>query len=271
MPAQLDSMAAVKQWIDGYDVGIRYTDEYIGRLLNALADAGVLDETAIIIGADHGENLGELNVWGDHQTADAITCHVPLLIAWPGGAPSGARVDSALHYHYDWAATLIELVGGTVPANWDAQPFTTAFQAGRDAGRPYLVTSQGAWACQRGVRFDQYLCLRTYHDGYKALEPVMLFDLENDPHEQHDLAAARPEIVDRAMALLADWQHTMVLSSGYAVDPLATVLREGGPFHTRGTLPAYLERLRETGRAAHADRLAARHPAEAAGLAWPGR
>jgi arylsulfatase A-like enzyme len=230
-------------------------------LLNALADAAVLDETAIIVSADHGENQGELNVWGDHQTADAITCRVPLIIRWPGLSESG-RVDRALHYHYDWAATSIELAGGSVPANWDGIPFTAALRDGREAGRPYLVTSQGAWACQRGVRFDDYICLRTYHDGYKELEPVMLFDLKSDPHEQHDLAPNHPEEVNRAMAMLADWQHEMMLSSGSDVDPLMTVLREGGPHHTRGMLPRYLQRLRATGRSQHAERLAVRHPGE---------
>ena len=88
----------------------------------------------------------------------------------------------------------------------------------------------------------------------------MLFDLRNDPHEQHDLAAARPELVDRAITLLADWQQAMMLDSQADVDPLRTVLREGGPFHTRGMLPRYLERLRTTGREDHAARLAARHP-----------
>jgi len=38
----------------------------------------------IIISADHGENLGELNIYGDHQTADQITCRVPLIVKWPG-------------------------------------------------------------------------------------------------------------------------------------------------------------------------------------------
>lgn len=258
--AQLDSMAAVKQWFDGYDVGVNYTDAHIGRLLNTLADMGILDETVIIISADHGENQGELNVWGDHQTADQITCRVPLIVRWPG---MGARVDKALHYHFDWAATLIEMLGGEVPADWDGRPFTESFRQGRDAGREYVVTSQNAWACQRGVRFDDYICLRTYHDGYKMLEPVMLFDLVNDPHEQHNLADDKPEVVNRAMALLADWQHEMMLRSRHNVDPMMSVLREGGPFHTRGELPAYLQRLRETGRAHHAERLAALHPDEA--------
>jgi hypothetical protein len=65
------------------------------------------------------------------------------------------------------------------------------------------------------------------------------------------------------MALLSDWQYEMMLSSRTDVDPLMTVLREGGPFHTRGMLPGYLARLRDTGRTNHAERLAARHPAEA--------
>lgn len=46
------------------------------------------------------------------------------------------------------------------------------------------------------------------------------------------------------------------------IDPMMTVLREGGSFHTRGQLPTYLERLRATGHAHHAERLAALHPDE---------
>jgi choline-sulfatase len=265
IPSQLDSMEAVKAWIDGYDVGIRYADEHVGRLLNALADAGVLDDTIIMVSADHGENQGELNVWGDHQTADQFTCRVPLIIRWPGliDAP---RVDRALHYHYDWAATLIEHAGGEVPGNWDGRPFTEPFHQGHEAGREYLVISQNAWSCQRSVRFDEagqpYLCLRTYHDGYKQVDPVMLFNLAEDPHEQHDLASERPDSVNRAMDMLSEWYHEMATTSPYNEDPMMTVLREGGPFHTRGQLPAYLERLRATDRAHHAERLAARHPDE---------
>jgi choline-sulfatase len=61
---------------------------------------------------------------------------------------------------------------------------------------------------------------------------------------------------------LTEWQHQMAVSSPQDVDPMMTVLREGGPFHTRGMLPSYLERLRATGRERHAELLAARHPHE---------
>ncbi len=268
VPQQLDSMQAVKKWIDGYDTGIRYADEHIGLLLDALAQEGVLDDLVIIVTSDHGENQGELNVWGDHQTADHITSRVPLIIRWPG-LTDQPRVDRALHYHFDWAATLIEMLGGQVPVNWDGRPFTDAFRSGQEQGRDYLVVSQGAWSCQRSVRFqaegEEYICLRTYHDGHKMLEPVMLFNLSRDPHEQHDLSAESPDLVNQAARYLADWQHEMMLTSLGNVDPIMTVLREGGAFHTRRYLPAYLERLRATGRAHQAEILARRHPDEIEG------
>jgi arylsulfatase A-like enzyme len=260
-PQIIDSMEAVKRWIDGYDTGIRYADDHVGQILNALSDAGLLEETVIFLSSDHGETQGEMNVWGDHQTADSITCRVPLLVSWPG-LTTVARVERALHYHFDWAATLLELVGANVPANWDGASFTQAFREGREEGRPYLVTSQMAWACQRGVRFEDYICLRTYHDGYKMLEPIMLFNLAQDPHELNDLADQLPQVVNRAMALLVDWEQEMALTSQQGNDPMLTVLREGGPFHTRGELPAYLERLRATGRGHYADLLAKRHAQE---------
>ncbi|MGH7056389.1 MAG: sulfatase-like hydrolase/transferase [Acetobacteraceae bacterium] len=260
--ASLDDVAA---WIDGYDASLSYADHWIGRLVAALDASDLLADTMIVVSADHGENLGELNIWGDHQTADPITCRVPLIVRPPGGAPS-ERVDRARHYHFDWAATLIELAGATVPSSWDGVSFAAAFRAGHEAGREFLVTSHGAWCCQRGVNLQydghEYTALVTYHDGYKDFSRFMLFDASSDPHELADIASARPDLVDRATRLLATWQADMMALSPSATDPLMTVLREGGPFHCRGELAAYIERLRQTGRAHHAKALANRHPHE---------
>jgi len=268
VPAQLDTMETVKQWIDGYDTGIHYTDMHVGRIMDTLADLNILDDTVIMISADHGENQGELNVWGDHQTAGAITCRVPLIVKWPGIAEI-ERVDRDLHYHFDWAATMIELVGQDVPEIWDGVPFTQSFKSGDEDGRKYLVTSQGAWSCQRGIRFnhdgDSYLCLVSYHDGFKMVDPVMLFNLTQDPHEQHNLVDRQPILRDHALALLTEWQQHMMQTSEYDVDPLMTVLRENGPSYCQGMLPEYLERLRATGRGHHADKLEKIHPNAAAG------
>jgi len=263
-PIQMDSMAAVRKMFDGYDTGVLYADHYIGRILDALAEQGVLDDTVIIITADHGESLGELNTYGDHQFADQTTCRVPLIVRWPGVTDGQAgRVDAALHYHFDFAATMIELLGHSVPAIWDGISFADRLRQGKESGRPWLVVSQCAWSAQRAVRFrsggdDDWLCIRSYHDAHHGLPEVMLFDLRADPHEQHNLADTQPGLVAEALATLETWHGQMMRTATHPVDPMWTVLGEGGPLHTRGELPAYLARLRATGRDHWANLLQAR-------------
>ncbi len=263
-PAEASSMAEVRRMFDGYDTGVRYADEHVGRILNALADQGVLDDTAIVLSSDHGECLGELNIYGDHQTADACTTHVPMIVRWPGVTErQQGRVDRAMHYQFDVAATTVQLAGGTAPARWDAVGFAPALRDGRDEGRAYLVVSQGAWSCQRSVRFDHHICIRSYHDGHHGFPPIMLFDLAVDPHEQRNLAPDHPDLVGRALTFLDDWYGSMMSTATHPFDPMWTVIHEGGPLHTRGQLPNYLERLRATDRAGWAARLATEHPREA--------
>lgn len=255
-PKQIPDMAGVRQMFDGYDTGVRFADDAVGRLLNVLADLDVLDDTAVMISADHGETLGELGIYCDHHTADEQTARVPMILRWPG-LPA-ARVERGLHYQIDVAATLLELLEQPVPASWDGQGFGEAFRKGEQAGRDHLVVSQGAWTCQRAVRFGDYLAIRTYHDGYHAFPERMLFNVVDDPHQQRDLGTEQPAVLTRAMGMLDAWCETQLAGEG--ADPMQSVLAEGGPYHVRGQLPKYLQRLRETGRAKWADALAAAHP-----------
>jgi len=257
MPDQIASMDDYRRWIDGYDCGVLYADNCLGRLLNVLADEGVLDETVLIVTSDHGENLGELGVIGDHAVADHITSRVPMVVRWPG--LPGGRVDDALHNQTDVAATVLELAGAEVPADWDGRSFAGAFREGRSRGRHAVVFSQNCWACMRAVRWEDYVFIRTYHTGLKDLRARMLFNVAEDPHELDDLAEAEPALADHGQALLEQWHGEMMRTSERAEDPMWRVLREGGPFHTRGRLAGYAQRLRQTGRAQHADFLEA-HP-----------
>jgi len=257
------SMADARKMFDGYDTGVFYADRHVGMVLNALADAGVLEDTVIMLSSDHGETLGELNVYCDHHLADSITTRVPMILRWPGVTdPQAGRVDTGLYHQNDFAATMVELLGGKVPELWDGRAFTEAFKGGASAGRDWLVVSQGAWSCMRGVRFDHYHFLRIYHDGYHGFPDRMLFDLKNDPHELRDIASQRPEITQKGCALLEQWHADMMRTATHPTDPMWTVLREGGAYHTRGALPKYLQRLRATGRGEWADRLACQHPTE---------
>ncbi len=264
-PGRIDNAASLRKMIDGYDMGVRHADDQVARILGLLEKAGVLDDTAIIISADHGENLGELGIYGEHATADEATCRVPLIVRWPGGA-SGHR-ESHFHYNLDLAPTLMDLLGGESLPLWDGQSFAKTIRGGASPERDEVVLSQCAHVCQRSVRWDHWLYVRTYHDGFHLFPDEMVFDLQSDPHEQTDLAATRPEICREGAWRLARWHDAqmqkMARTGNDVVDPLWTVVREGGPFHARlsdGDRPGdpaggiagfekYLARLEATGRA----------------------
>ena len=257
-PNQIDSMETYKQWIDGYDCGIYYADVYVGHIMDKLAELGILDDTLIMISSDHGENQGELSIFGDHQVADHITNRVPMIIRHPEGLGGKGRMDDALHYQFDATATLVDMLGGDVPDSWDAVSYLSAFAEERPEGRDFLVVSNCAWACQRSVRWSDYILMRTYHSGFHNFPDLMLYDLKADPHETNDLAAAEPWIVHEGLAKLDQWHTDEMRRSKRTVDPMWTVMREGGPFHARFTDPKfelYKQRLRDTGRAEHAESL----------------
>jgi choline-sulfatase len=259
-PWSLDHTAELRRLIDGYDTGIRYADDYVGRIVAQLKAAGVYDDTAIILSADHGENLGELGIYAEHGTADVPTCRVPLIIKWPGGARG---VNRKFHYNLDLAPTLIDLLGGSAQPIWDGRSFAPAVRNGETTdGRDEIILSQCAHVAQRSVRWGDWLYVRTYHDGFRLLPDELLFNVANDPHEQHDLAPALPAVVHEGAWRLVRWHDAqmqkLAATADQVVDPLWTVVREGGPFHARLTAPGnpgspaglkrYIERLRATGR-----------------------
>lgn len=242
-------------WMNGYDTGIWYADLWIGKILDKLEEQGILDDTAIVVTSDHGENLGELGVYGDHQTADQITCRIPYLIKWPG-VTDGGRVDKAFHYKTDLSATVLQMLGLDVPRDWDGEGFADAVKEGREEGRDEVVVSNNAWSCQRGVRWDKWLAIRTYHTGYKPFPEYMLFDIENDPHETVNLAKERPEILNEGIRRLEKWTADQLARADRPVDPLWTVMEEGGPHHANDFAEdtrKFLAWLRESGRGHHAD------------------
>ncbi len=248
--------------IEGYDCCFAYMDSHIGGVLDALKAQGVGDDLAVIVSSDHGESQGELAIYGEHATADAITCRIPMIVRWPGGGEGQA--DPGLHYNLDLLPTLAELLSVEPSSDWDGRSYAGTILRGEDTGREFLVVSQCAHVCQRGVRFGPWMYVRTYHDGYHLFPREMLFDIIEDPHEQFDLAPKRPDICREAVYRLNDWHDEMMarMAPHCDVDPLWTVIHEGGPYHARGHLPKYCERLEATGRGHHVAELKRRHPRE---------
>lgn len=268
-PDSIETYEDFVEQINGYDTGIRYMDDHIGRLLEILDGHGVAEETLVIVSADHGENQGELDIYNDHKTADHVTCRVPVIVAGPE-IESGVNED--LHYQLDLPPTVADLLGVDTPDRWDGRSFVEALDGTRDTGRPYLVVGNGSHTVQRGVRWDDWLLLETYHDGYnERLERELLFDVERDPHETTDQSARKPGVVDRGRSLLQRWQTERMLEAARGVeggmsstpngvtDPYWELLREGEPFHAPDP-SAYRQRLLDTNREATAERMATQSP-----------
>ena len=258
-PGELRDMDDLQSVIDGYDCGIRHMDDHVGQVLAALEAQGVLDDLVIIISSDHAENMGELGIYSEHSTANRGTCRIPMIVRWPGGQRGR---DDGLHYNLDLAPTLAELLDRDPIPNWDGQSYAKALLAGEQCGREHLILSQCAHVCQRSVRFGRWLYMRTYHDGYYLFPDEMLFDVEEDPYEQSDVAAKHPETCGAAVRRLTQWHDRMMASMDHTDDPLWTVIKEGGPHHARGRLKEYCRRLEATGRGDAVPELKRRHPQE---------
>lgn len=264
-PGSLKTLADAKHFLDLYDEGVRYTDDNMGMIVRWLQQQGLYDDDlAIIITADHGEDLGEMGIYGEHGLADEPVCHIPLIIRWPG-MRRGAVVDG-FYDNTDLAPTVQELLGTAMFApdryRYDGSSFAPALRAGTDCSKPCAVLTQCAHVCQRSVRFGNYLYLRTVHGGYHLLPPEMLFDVVADPHQQHDLAAQRPDLCAEGARLLLDWTERMMKTAATDVDPLWTVMRQGGPEHCRGQLENYIRRLQGTPRAYGIELLRRQYPNE---------
>ncbi|MBP5198660.1 MAG: sulfatase [Lachnospiraceae bacterium] len=256
-PGKIKDREGLVRVFDGYDCGVAYTDKIVGEMLDKLRSLGIYDDMAIIITSDHGENFGELGIYAEHATADNATCNIPFIIKWPGGLKG--HVDHELHYSLDLLPTMSDLLNVQKSDNWDGESFAGTVTKGEKQGRESLVISQMAHVCQRSARFGDWLYIRTYHDGFHLFDREMLFNLKEDIHEKNDVKDKYPEICAKGAKIILDWHDRAMLTSPYTLDPMWTVLEEGGPFHVRGELEHYCRRLEETGRKEGADELRKRH------------
>lgn len=257
MPGRAVDLDGLRRVMDGYDCGIRYADYLVGRILDLLREQGIYDETAIIITSDHGENMGELGIYSEHATADYPTCHIPFILKWPGGRQG--ITEDGLHYSLDLLPTMAELLDVKSYDHWDGASFARTVTDGENTGRDSLVLSQMAHVCQRSARFGDWLYIRTYHDGFHLFDEEMLFNLREDPHEERDVKLEHPELCALGAKIILDWHDEQMRKSDSPLDPMMTVLQEGGPYHTWGHLDDYLRRLEATGRKDGADRLRAKY------------
>lgn len=113
-PYMNESLAGITDtdWVVAqYDGEVAYADDQLERLLDALDDAGIADNTMVIVTGDHGEGLGEQGEWFDHgDWLYEHDLHVPLAIRFPGRIAPGTVVTHPVELS-DLAPTIVDYFG----------------------------------------------------------------------------------------------------------------------------------------------------------------
>jgi arylsulfatase A-like enzyme len=180
------------EWINAYEANLCWADGFVGKLVETLRQAGLLEQTLLIVTADHGEAFGE------HGYTFHVDCpydealHVPLLIRFPGPHKPVGRVR-ALTQTVDVAPTILELQRLPLPAEAQGKSLLPLLTGERERVNEFVFSRGGLRSAFCIVR-DAHSTLLLYQDGKSRA----LYDMNRDPWQTRDVLAKQPE---RARAL----------------------------------------------------------------------
>jgi glucan phosphoethanolaminetransferase (alkaline phosphatase superfamily) len=178
---------------NSYDNGVLQADSFIEKIISMLAGKGYLNDTILVITADHGDGLGEHGLFNHTNSVREQLLHVPLfLIKYEDGkALPGVQVDSFMA-QIDIAPSILFELGIDKPSVWSGQ----AFQLMMNRGVTYfqMVPSAGLYDHRSTGHLWKYWI--NYHDNNEYV-----FDLMSDPGELSNKIGS----VDRV--LLNSWRE----------------------------------------------------------------
>ena len=214
-----------------YDAEVRFTDAQVGAFLDELRADGVLDDTLVVLTADHGEEFGEHGMIGHGDTLYPELLHVPLMLRFPDGWRAGER-ETAPTSHLHLPPTILDAVGlGETLAD-------TTF-AGESLLRGTSEMPIYAWRYREGdrdlyaLRVGDELVIEGEYDLARAEGGAPeVYDLGGDPGALDNLAGSDPTRLERLRALLG------TVRSAYSENAF-----EGGSVHLDDATRAELEAL----------------------------
>lgn len=183
-------------------------DDQVGRMVKALDDAGMAEDTVVLISSDHGDMLGSQGYRLKRKPWEE-SIRVPGIVRYPRGVKAGG-VSRALWSHIDFAPTLLRLCGAAVPGSMQGADLSAVVRGASDKAPesaffqifgPYQ--GGGVTAGWRGVRTERYMYARFQE------KPWVLYDLREDPNELRNLAAepAAAALVREMEGRLAGWMQ----------------------------------------------------------------
>jgi choline-sulfatase len=177
------SLPGVKGLEEKYDYEIAFADMWAGKILAALAENKLDQNTAVVVFGDHGEAWGEHKRYFHGQDLTEEQLRVPLIIALPGQKPRVIDDEVGL---IDLGPTLVDLVGATALPAFHGRSLLPAMEGKALPGRPIFAELLPSTATPSHEV--------TIIDGGKKLTHKIserrweLFDLASDPRQQNNLA-----------------------------------------------------------------------------------
>ena len=180
-----------------YWAAVSYTDEQIGRVLDAYRKLGLDQNTIVVLWSDHGWHLGDHGIWGK-TTHHEVALRSPLIIRIPNqpkpGNPTKGLVESV-----DLYPTLADLCGLQAPANLQGASHGAMV---RDPSAPGKSHAIGIWMNGRSIRTENHRYVE-WKDKQGEIIQRELYDLQVDPMETNNVAAAHAELATSMQTQLA--------------------------------------------------------------------
>ena len=180
---------------------ITMLDAWVGLIMHTLEQSGQADNTCIVFTADHGEMLGCHGMWFKSVAYDEAA-RVPLVISGPG-IKGGGTVEAPVS-HVDVVDTVLCMAGRKSYRGLRGRsvlPLIDGSESGSDRFSYSELNNEGNVTGSFWIRKDNWKYIY-YADGY----PAILFDMENDPCEQNNLAGNNKyaEVVKKLDSVLRD-------------------------------------------------------------------
>jgi len=183
-----------RQAIQAYYASISFVDAQLGRVIDALHDQGLADNTLIVFVSDHGYQLGLHGLWQKKDLFENTT-RSPLIMVAPRQLTAGTRSDALVEL-IDIYPTLVSLAGLDKPDSELEGVNLQAVLAGNDTPRNTAISQ--SWSAahlirpeRRGMEIMGY-SIRTeryrYTEWAGGAEGIELYDYHNDPDEFQNLA-----------------------------------------------------------------------------------
>lgn len=176
-----------------YDGEITYHDRHFASVMEALDRRGLAEDTLVVFTSDHGEEFFDHGSVGHGHSVFEELIRVPLIIRWPGLTDRPLQLSEAVGL-VDVMPTLLTALGLEIPEELSGRSIAPLLREDiEDAPRPTVTGFMEGW---RAIVVGRYKLVQRTTDRWT------LYDLADDPGEQHDLASQRPIAVRYLRGLL---------------------------------------------------------------------